>query len=99
MNAAWPFDVPPDLAVVTTSYVTQTGMPVLYVSHDLDSEEGVIWQFHCGNGDYDPGVLQLVRLDEMLRLDPSLGELARLPQGYSATRASTSASWVVARGE
>jgi hypothetical protein len=54
----WPFDVSPDTAVVTTSYVTKDRQPILYVTHEYSEEEGVTWQFHCGNGDYDPGVLQ-----------------------------------------
>ena len=47
--------------VVTSSYVTQYGMPVLEVSHEDDEEGGSLWQFHAGNGDYDMSKMQLVR--------------------------------------
>src|SRR5271166_4980434 len=94
-QVGWKFDVPPDSTVVTTSYVTQERMPIVYVSHAHDPEEGIIWQCHCGNGDYDPSVLRLVRFDEILRLEPRVGELARLPVGYKATRAGTNDAWVV----
>jgi hypothetical protein len=95
-DPAWPFDVPPDAAVVTTSYVTKRGLPILEVSHEWDDEEGVTWQFHCGNGDYDPAVIQLVRLDEILRVDPALMALASLPLGASARRNSSDGQWIIA---
>ena len=90
----WPFDVPPNASVVTTSYVTQRHMPVLYVSHELDEEGDLTWQFHCGNGDFSAAVLQLVRLDEILRLDASLTELAELQIGYCARRSAVGARWI-----
>ena len=91
----WLFDVPPDAAVVTTSYVTGQRMPILYVSHGFDEEEGVTWQFHCDNDDFSTAVLQLVRLDEVLRLDAGLDALATLPLGHLARRSSATAKWVI----
>jgi len=93
-TSPWPFDVPPSAAVITTSHVTLRRMPILYVTHDLDEEEGASWQFHCGNGDYRPSVLQLVRLEEILERDPGLIRLAGLPVGHHARRTATSAPWV-----
>ena len=60
-TSAWDFDISPDTMVVTSSYVTDAGMPVLCVSHEQDPEEGIIWQFHAGNGDFGTDVIQLVR--------------------------------------
>lgn len=51
-TSPWPFDVPPSAAVITTSHVTLRRMPILYVTHDLDEDEGASWQFHCGNKNY-----------------------------------------------
>ena len=96
VKSSWPFDVPPDSSVVTSTYVTQKELPVLQVSHDEDEEDGALWQFHCGNGDLDSAVLQLVRLDEILRLDPSLSAVATLPIGFQATRSSREDPWVFA---
>ena len=90
----WPFDVAPDSVVVTSSYVTREHMPVLYVTHEEDPEEGVLWQFHCGNADYSPDVLRLVRLDELLALEGDLIEVAKLPLGFRALRSSKDAPWV-----
>ena len=93
---AWAFDVPADFVVVTTTYVTRDGQPILQVTREQDEEDGSdIWQFHCGNGDYDPGVLQLVRLDTVLKIDPGLRELAQLPVGSEATRTSVGAPWEI----
>ena len=39
----WPFDDPPNVAVVTTRDVTEDKAPILFVSHDRD--DGA-WQFH-----------------------------------------------------
>lgn len=93
---AWAFDVPADFMVVTTTYVTQDALPILQVIREQDEEDGSdVWQFHCGNGDYDPGVLQLVRLDTILKLAPELRELAQLPVGAIATRAAAGAPWEI----
>jgi len=94
---SWAFDVPPNEAVVTTSYVTRDRMPILYVSHEVDEEGGVLWQFHCGNGDYEPTVLQLVGLNEILQLDPGITALATLPLGHKATRVSQAGTWLIER--
>ena len=99
LKSSWLFDVPPESSVVTSSYVTRKGLPILEVSHEDDEEDGALWQFHCGNGDLDSAVLQLVRLDGILRLDPGLVEVATLPLGFQATRASRAAPWVFAPAE
>ncbi len=91
---AWPFAVPPESAAVTTTYVTRDGMPILHVAHSLDEDGEVTWHFHCGNGDFSAEVLQLVRLEEMLRLDSSLVEVAGTPLGAEATRDRVGARWV-----
>lgn len=99
MQKPWAFDIPPDAVVVTTTYVTRDGYPILYVTHEYDEEEGVIWQFHCGNGVYEPHVLQLVRLDEILELDRSIADLAQLPLGFCAKRTNVKEKWTTAKEE
>jgi hypothetical protein len=89
----WRFDVEPEAAVVTTVYVTKGGMPILLVTRELDDDEGSVWQFHCGNGDYRSEVLQLVRLDEILKLDPSVADVAALPIGFCARRNDRTDIW------
>jgi hypothetical protein len=70
---AWSFDVPPNAAVVTTTYVTRERLPILLVSHEADEDGGISWQFHCGNGDDSPSALQFVGLETILQLDPPAG--------------------------
>ncbi len=41
----WPFEDPPNVAVVTTREVTEDKVPILFVSHD--KEDGA-WQFLTG---------------------------------------------------
>ena len=56
----------------------------------------VTWQFHCGNNDYRPEVLQLVRLDEILKLDPGLHLLATIPVNCAARRLDVHSEWFIA---
>jgi hypothetical protein len=89
------FPISKDTMVVTSTYVTNDREPVRYVSRQDDEEGGELWQFHSGNGDYSMEKLQLVRLDTILRLDPSVGDVADLPLGFNATRADRSALWKI----
>lgn len=95
MPGRWMFDIPPEAAVVTTSFVTEGRMPILYVTHETDDESGVLWQLHCGNDDYSEAVLRLVRMDEMLKIDGSIAELAGLPLGFCARRRTAGEPWVI----
>lgn len=56
---------------------------------------GSLWQFHCGNGDYSMDLMQLVRLDTVLKIDPSLREVADLQLGATAKRLKPGAAWVI----
>jgi len=80
--------------VVTSSYVTKERLPILEVSHEDDEEGGSLWQFHCGNGDYSMEKMQLVRLDTVLALDPSVIEVSDLPLGFSARRSDQYSPWI-----
>jgi hypothetical protein len=71
-------------------------MPILYVSHDYDDEEGNLWQFHCGNGDYSPDQMQLVKLETILRIDPTVCEVTVLLPGYCAKRIAPGQPWQIA---
>ncbi|MCE9575996.1 MAG: hypothetical protein K8W52_22785 [Deltaproteobacteria bacterium] len=87
------FGLAPATAVVTTTYVMKQGLPVLDVTHEDDEQGGALWQFHCGNGDYEPAVLMLVTLAQVLALDETVAELADLPRGWRGTRAERGAPW------
>ena len=89
------FNIADDTMVVTSSYVTQGGYPILEVSHEDDEEGGSLWQFHCGNGDYSMDKMELVRLDTILGMDPTVIEIAHLPLGQCARRPAPNANWSI----
>lgn len=89
MPDAWPFADPEDLGVFTLKRAIRGESPILHVSHDEDDGG---WQFLDGAAVAVEDAA-LVCLREMVRLDPSLLELADLPVGWSATRSSPSGPW------
>jgi len=91
------FNIAPETMVVTSAYVTRDGMPILFVTHEPDEDGGSIWQFHCGNGDYDATKIQVVRLDTILRIDPTIETVSSLPTGCVARRASMNDGWIFGR--
>ena len=62
--------------------------PILYVVHD---EEGD-WQFLDG-GDVSEEDANLVSLESITELDPTVNALADLPTGWAAERAAADKSW------
>ena len=85
----WPFDDPPNLAVISLRSIVFDGAPVLYVTHDLDDH---CWQF-LGLGDPDERDSCVVGLSEMWARDVSLAELSDLPLGWHAWRDTASSPW------
>jgi hypothetical protein len=88
----WPFE-PRDCAVITLRSIVFDGAPIPHVSHD---EEDHGWQF-LGLEDPDPGQAAVVRLDEIVKLDASVRDVADLPPGWHAWRRSKASPWQRAR--
>jgi len=90
---SWPFADPRNVAVFTQREVFQ-GQPILRVAHD--DEDGA-WQFlaHDVSGDAQP---MIVALEEIVKLDPSVAELADLPLGWCAVRKDRAAAWCRKKG-
>jgi hypothetical protein len=86
---AWPFDQPRNCVVFTLRSIVFDGEPVLYVCHDADDHG---WQFLDGLP-IEMANAALVALGEIVTLDPTVLELADMPPGWSATRASGSSPW------
>jgi hypothetical protein len=89
MTRDWPFEDPPNVAIYTTVNVLDRGDPILLVCHDAD--DGA-WQFLCGRTN-DPADGRVIGLDCALGMDPSLAELADLPQGWRAWREHRGRPW------
>lgn len=88
MTDLWPFDQPPNCAVITLRRIVDGG-PILFVSHDKDDDG---WQFLDGeSAEMDEALV--VSLKSMLDRDPTLRDLADLPVGWIARRQSRSDPW------
>jgi hypothetical protein len=90
MQAAWPFEDPPNVAVLTTSDVVRDGDPILLVTRD--AQEGD-WQFLAAPGASMERAM-LVALSEIVELDATVTVLADLPQGWRASRAGPGSPWI-----
>jgi hypothetical protein len=86
---AWPFDQPRDCATITMRQVLDGSEPILLVSHD-SNDHG--WQF-IGSSDAAMDDARVVGLEEIVRLDPTILEVANLPPGWQAVRRELGGPW------
>jgi hypothetical protein len=89
VEAPWPFSDAQNTAVFTTRFGMKEGHTILHVSHDM--ADGA-WQFHASLS-LGPKDAMLVALSEIVRLDPTVCELAALPLGWSAERSGKDQPW------
>ncbi len=78
----WPFSDPKNVAVYTVWRILNRVDPILRVCHDEDDGS---WQFHTGQP-VEMKDAALVALEVIADLDPSIVELADLPEGWCAVR-------------
>lgn len=86
-EAHWPFEDPPNVAVITTPAVIEEGRAVLAVWHDEDGN----WIFQSDETEYEAKIISLAY---MLKLQPDLVQLADLPRGWAAWRQSPKRPWI-----
>jgi hypothetical protein len=86
----WQFLDPPNTAVFTSARVLDGEDWVHYVAHD--DQDGA-WQFHPFSGPTSEAEATVVSLERMLKLDPSIEELADLPLGWHAWRDDENSPW------
>ncbi len=89
MNESWPFADPPNVVSFTLQQIMDGDAPILLVCRD---EEDGSWQFLDGNPISMADAL-LVCLKNVLAVDPSIAELADLPIGWQASRATQDHPW------
>jgi hypothetical protein len=89
MTKSWPWDQPPNCAVITLRAIVMDGAPILHVTHDLDDHG---WQFLDG-GNVKMEDAMVVTLASIVDLDPSVASLADLPPGWRAWRRSKFGPW------
>lgn len=85
----WPFDQPRNCAVFTMRQVLEGSEPILLVSHDADDHG---WQF-IGKSDASVADAKVVSLEEIVRRDPTVLEVADLPRGWQAVREKAGGEW------
>jgi hypothetical protein len=87
-DTSWPFHEGKNRAVFTTRPVLQGGHPILLVTHDRNGD----WQFLCGTTNRSEDG-QVVSLAAILERDPTVAEVADLPEGSQAQREQKGAPW------
>ena len=86
----WSFSDPPNVATITVRQIVVGQAPILLVTHDVDDGG---WQFLTG-GSFSTADGMIVGLGEIVKLDSSVEELADLPIGWRAWRASPTGEWM-----
>jgi hypothetical protein len=80
-----------DALAITTRQVMREDWTILLVKHDAD--DGA-WQFVNGHGDTEhTESAMVVAASEVAALDPSVAELADLPEGWRAWREAADQPW------
>ena len=95
VDSGWLFEDPADSVVVTTDHVTSGQLPALYVSRERDEEGDIVWFCLCMTVPFDMKDARMVRLDTILDIDVTVGELYDLPIGHCATRATQDDLWEI----
>lgn len=90
MTNDWPFDQPRNCAVVACRQIVCDGAPILHVVHDA-ADEG--WQFLMLDDVREEDV-SVVALEQIVALDPSVLDVANIPSGWRAWRASVDHDWI-----
>jgi hypothetical protein len=89
MNTPWPFQEPTNFGVFCSRAIFEAGKPIVLVAHDDDGS----WQFLDGEP-IRPGDEPVhVCLEEVYCLDPTVSEVANLPQGWLAERSGPTEPW------
>jgi hypothetical protein len=86
---SWPFDQPRNCAVFTTRQVLEREEPILRVTDDTDDYG---WQFLGSDARAEDA--KIISLAEAVELDPSVLQVADLPAGWQARRASLEEPWI-----
>ena len=87
-KSEWPFSDPENTMAISTVRVFNEDSPILRVSHDDDRD----WQVLCDTT-VDPKDGIVVCLGCAYARDKTIGELADLPLGWTATRDYVGGPW------
>ena len=90
-NKKWPFDQSPNCASITLKKVINKTAPILHVVHDLEDHG---WQF-LGLEQPKEEDAAVVGMETILKIDPSVEEVAHIPPGWRAWRKSKETAWII----
>ena len=85
----WPFDQPPNCAVISLHSIVFQGAPILHVVHDAEDHG---WQFLGAEAATMKDAV-VISLEEAVQLDPSVLQVADIPAGWHAWRRSAASPW------
>jgi hypothetical protein len=96
-SAKWVFSDPPSTIAITQRLVVEKIEPVLFVLHDEDGE----WQF-LANAKQEEFVHQVdqiyeITLGDLVALDSSLTQVAKLQKGWKAIRIDSKSHWKISK--
>lgn len=78
-------------AVFTTQYVMRGNSPILFIYHFDDGS----WQFSGIEDNLTDNDYMVVALEEIINHDPSVLEVADMPEGFQAIRNNKKGEWRV----
>ena len=90
LRSDWPFSDPKNVVAFTVRDIIEKRAPILLVTHE---ESDGMWQFLTGDLLPEKRDWLLIALSEIVGVDSTVTELADLPLGYAATRASVADNW------
>ncbi len=77
-------------AVFTSKYVMGKDSPIVYVAHNEDGS----WEF-WGKEIIDESEIMVVLLEQIIRTDPTVLDVADLPIQFTAVREAKGNSWQI----
>lgn len=89
-DEVWPFEQSRDCMVMTSQKVIHEGKPITRAYHD---EADDVWQFFSSAGAEMEDAM-MVTLENIVKRDASVREIADLPPGWMAERTGPGGSWV-----
>ena len=94
MADEWPFDQPPNCAVITLGQIVDGSASILQVVHDADDHG---WQFLTLDDAREEDA-SVVRLGQIVQIDPSVFDVADIAPGWRAWRQSPEHEWIREQG-
>ena len=88
-KSKWSFSELPSVMVITTKNIVKGKLPILSVFHDDDDG---MWQFLDGIEINEDRVM-IISMEEIVRIDDTVQQLADLPLGWVAWRDSVESPW------